>query len=145
MRALQRDLPSLACRAAIELDNLILAEAGRLDAVSALGSTLQESLTEVAEPASPSSLLNPTTAIVVNGAISDAKRIEPLGQLDELIGETKNITHAFDELLHDPDAFRKTRLSDLVEMRSFCLALSKRAFGFKRARQRRTRQRPFGR
>ena len=142
---LERDLPSLACRAAVELDNLGLGRSSGLESVRKLSLSLKKSLPEVADFASPSSLFDPTMAIVVNGAISDTKQAEPIRQMAELLGETKNITDRLENLLQDPDEFCRTSLDQVKELRSFCLALSKRAFGFKRPRQSRTPQHPFRR
>jgi len=136
--AIRRDLSSLACRAAIEIDNLILERSSDLQALPLLAKTLRDDLIDIPEPTSPSSLLNPTTAIVVNGAISEASRKAPLRLLDEVVGEAKSITAQFDSVLQDPQGFRSQSLDDLENMRSFCLALSRRAFGFQRPRHSRT-------
>ena len=142
---LERDLPSLACRAAVELDNLSLGRSTGLESVRKLSLSLQESLPEVADFASPSSLFDPTMAIVVNGAISDARQAEPIRQMTKLLSETKTITDRLDNLLQDPDEFCRTSLDQVKELRSFCLALSKRAFGSKRPRQSRAPRHPFRR
>ena len=70
LESLRRDLPSVACRAAVEIDNLILDRTSDLGAVKDLRDVLRESLVDIQEPALPTSLLNPTTAILVNGAPS---------------------------------------------------------------------------
>jgi len=142
---LERDLPSLACRAAVELDNLNLGRSSSLENVQKLSRSLKESLPEVADFASPSSLFDPTMAIVVNGAISDTRQAEPIRQMAKLLDETKNITDRFENLLRDPTEFCRTSLDEVKTLRSFCLALSKRAFAFKGPRQSRTPQHPFRR
>src|SRR5437879_13145023 len=90
-RALESDLPSLANQAAIELDNLVLKRPVQLDAVRRLASRISEAVVNVAEPGSPSSLLDVRTAVVINKAIVESTG--PLNQtLAALLEKTKELT-----------------------------------------------------
>jgi len=125
--AFESDLRSIACRAAIELDNLILRRGNGLHGLGRLVSTIEESFTSIEKPASPDSLLNPTTAVVMNSAIRDSFAAEPLKSIQELVERAKGIVGQLRRVLDAPDAFRTERPDELTRMRTFCLALSKRA------------------
>jgi hypothetical protein len=141
----ERDLPSVACRAAIELDNLILDRSTGLRAVHTLVRDIEESFTTIKEPASPNSLLNPTTAVVINGAIRDSMEEAPPKSISGLVEEAAKIVVRLKNVLADPSTYRTTRSAELEQMRSFCLALSRRASAFEPSRHEARSWNPFRR
>ena len=130
---LESDLPSIASLAAIELDRLALKRETNLEGVSRLIEVISNSITGVAEPASPSSHLNPSTAVAVNQAIADSKFSDLSAQLANLLEEAGKITSLLNEARQAPDQFRESNFEALKQMRSFCLALSRRALASERA------------
>lgn len=119
---LEGDLPSLASRAAIELDNMILGNADDLAVVRRLARLLAESLEAVPDPASPESLVDPATVLVMNSAILDAHVADrPLQTLRDLVSESMRIRETLESISG------LTPKADLERMRSFCVALSNRA------------------
>ena len=142
---LKHDLASLSCRAAGELDALRLNRQHSFSAIESLLTCLDESIVNVTDPSSPSSLLNPTTAVIVNAAIGDVRGEGPLNHVTELVTVTSAITRRLKELLSDPEGFRDGNFTRLAEMQDFCLALSKRAFGLKRSRNDTGYQHPYRR
>lgn len=119
------DLASLACRAAIQIDDLLLERGAELSAVSDLVTQISGAVTKVDKPALPNSLLDPTTAIAVNQAIQAAFSSQALQKLDQLVKEADRITQRLIELSRDPAVFRAENAEELGRMRTFCLALSR--------------------
>jgi hypothetical protein len=142
IRPLRSDLPLLACDAAFELDNLILGRPTGLESVKRLRETLAELLTDYSGPSCPSSLFNPTMALALNNAISDARQQEPVRRLAELMDHAKQYAGQLERLVASHHS--KFEEKELKELRTFCLALSKRAFAF-RSRRPRTPKHPFRR
>lgn len=120
------DLPSLSCHAAAELDNIILGRATDLAATRQLTKLLSEDVSPGSLLPTPSSLLpDPVTAVIMTQAIDDALlSVSPLSTLHEVAAEAKKIQHRLQSVV---DAPQMQDEKDLREMRSFCLALSKRA------------------
>ncbi len=123
---MEGDLRSVANQAAIEIDNVIIDHANRLEAVRRLGQMLSSAVSQVENPDAPNSNLNPTTAIAVTCALSDSRQLH-ITQLNELMLHTNEITQDLQRLATDPVRFKAGEMENLVKMRSFCLALSKRA------------------
>lgn len=130
---LESDLPSMASLAAIELDRLALKRETDLQGVTRLIELINSSITSVTEPASPSSQLNPSTAIAVNQAIADSKFSSWSAQLADLLSEANKITSLLDEVCHSPNQFRESSPEMLKQIRNFCLALSRRALASEHA------------
>lgn len=144
LEALQEDLPSLACDAAIELDNLRRGHSTQLRAIRQLAAKVQNSMTEIQDAASPSSLFNPTAAVVMSGAISDSQGTQPIRGLDELMGATRKVKDQLDKLLKTSPPSSVDAV-ELREIQGFCLALSKRASSLSHPRHREEPQHPFRR
>jgi hypothetical protein len=127
--ALESDLPTTACLAAIDLDNLFVGQGSDLEGVRGLLGNLARSVTRAEQPDSPSSLLDPTAAVALHQAFGDALQPRP-GNLTELVHEASLITKKLEALLANRDALSP---NDVRELRSFCLALSKRALAGERS------------
>jgi hypothetical protein len=125
---LESDLSSLACHAAAELDNLLLGRSAELQAVERLAALLADRIEGVPEPASPNSMLDPTTAAVVKRAIGDSTTpATPLTTVHQLVQEAARIRKQLDRIIANPKNMKEAERSELESMRSFCLALSERA------------------
>jgi len=76
---LESDLASLACQAAIELDNLLIRGKCEHDAIRRLADALSLIVASGGESASPASLLKPATAVVLNRAFCE-RHVEGLSR-----------------------------------------------------------------
>jgi hypothetical protein len=124
---LESDLASLACQAAIELDNLILDRPTTFDSVRRLIATIAESVPDSARAFSPSSLLDPTAVLVLNRAIGDAVPGVAPNRVDELVRHAARMIQQLSDMIANPEHSRASRLSELKQMRLLCLAVSKHA------------------
>jgi len=126
----ERDLPSVACWAAVELHNLLRNGGERLRAVQTLVSDIEDSFGALTEPTAPASLLDPTTAVVMNGAIHQTISQEPLNTVRDLAGRVMEVMEDLKALLADPRGFTTGKLDKVKQLRDFCVAVSKHASGF---------------
>lgn len=124
---LESDLASLACQAAIELDNLILDRPTTFDSVRRLISAIAESVPESADAFSPSSLLDATAVLVLNRAIGDAALGTAPTRVDELVRQAARIMQQLSDMIANPEHSRASSLPELKQMRSLCLAVSRHA------------------
>jgi hypothetical protein len=88
IRELEEDLPSLACHAAIELDDIILGCEPRTEALGRLLSYLRNVMPRANQ------VLDPTTAVVMNRAIGDLPTGRRAATVDELVKVTTSISPA---------------------------------------------------
>lgn len=123
------DLASLACRAASEIDDLIIGQTPTFVAVK----RLSEILSKLTGTSSPSSLVDPTTAVILNRAIGSANLQVSKRSVDELLQETKRVTRILDGLAGEPDRFRTERITELKDLLTICLSLSRQASAFRRS------------
>jgi hypothetical protein len=142
---LENDLPTVACHAAIEIDNLLLDRSGDFLSVQRLVSFISESIPLEHDPTSPNWLRDPTAVAVVNRALSDAATRKPISTVDELVREAGDLLQQFRELLRNPQEFKNSHTAKLAEMKSFCLALSRRATAAKESPHNRMPEHPFRR
>lgn len=117
---MESDLPSLACQAAIELDNLVIGRPVQLEAVRRLAA-------HISPPISGASSPDLTTLMVIRHAIDDGDGMcTPLSTVDQLRQEASKIGESLHNLLatdrHDPETLKK--------MRTFCLVLSRSASAY---------------
>ncbi len=131
----EEDLTSLACHAAIEIDNLILSKSDKMDAIKRLITVISNSglILDPSEETNgrPWTQLNPSTVVALNWAIDDAKIAEKVDKIDELGKETRQIKNRLEVLSEDPQKELKKNAEKIKELRSFCLALSKRTLANK--------------
>jgi len=122
-RALDPELPSLAARAAFQLDNLRLEAQGKIheesrqDAIAKFASRLQGAL-QLPPGADKKSLLDPLTTSILHGAVLQATSDKP-NNLDEVLAQIGRLT----EQLLRIDGF-KAESDMIVALRDFCLAIS---------------------
>ena len=122
------DLASLACDAAIELDNLILGRSEALDAVHRLATTISEVLSSTAQTSAQIAWLDPTTVVVMKRAIDDSIAPKtPVTTVPELVQEANKIKKRLIGLEGNTSSLKLQDMKDIEQMRAFCLALSKRA------------------
>jgi len=128
---IEEDLPSLACHAAVELDNLILNKSKNLDAVLKLTEVISNLglISNQGQQTNGQLLahLNPATAVAFNGAISDSKLAMSLTTVQEIMKEADQITQRLKSLFDNPQKAGEEGIEETKKLRSFCLALSKRS------------------
>lgn len=138
---IEEDLPWLACRAALELDNLILDRHKGFDAVPKLIKRIATPLFPEIETKESSeqqaAYLDPTAMVMVHRAIEVSEltlgrillegKQRPITRVNELLANTKEIVALLNSVVDTPEKCRENQKQELENMRSFCLALSKSA------------------
>ncbi len=126
---LQGDLATVSCYAATEIDDFLLERAGHFEAVRRLIGMLRKSIVSVPEPASPKSLIDPTTAVAMKHALLDSDPgLEPsLTTIDELVREAGRVTDALTRIADNPREFGPEKRPEIEKLRSLCLSLANRA------------------
>jgi len=123
------DLASLACNAAIELDNILNGQSIELLYVNKLLS-LMDSIIEIG-PNSQMSLSDPTALVVVNRAINDSKLLnEPRTTIGDFFNHSDKIKRLFEEVLSDADKVLREKKEIIESLSNFCLAISKQASAY---------------
>lgn len=123
--ALDPGLPFLASQAAIELDNLLLGKDVDLKAVEQLGQRLENSTEQVAGTEGRTSLMDPATVCVFNGAIS-ASGMPRVQTLAELASKAWQIAR---DLRASKEESNKQRIEQLG---TFCTYLARSAIAHER-------------
>lgn len=119
-----RDLAAVALKAATELDSLIRNEHSSLDGIRELAEQLSAKV--VRDPGSgPASLMDPTTTIVLGRAVGDAGGGSPQ-QVADVTAATQRWIAQMAELLTAANQ-SEDWLTSLINLRSFCLAVSRHA------------------
>lgn len=143
---LEDDLSSVACHAAIELDNLLLGRTTDLKEVQRLIHTIADVIPTVEEPSSTAPMLkNATTVVLIKRALHDSHPGTSVTKVDELVTHAKLIAESLNQLVINTDAFTEKQPDELLRMRSFCVALSKHALGSERSRYQTKPEHPFRR
>jgi hypothetical protein len=124
---LGHDLPSIACQAAIELDNLILDRGRSLPAVAELSNRLAEEVPNVPDLNSPLSLVDPSTVVALHGTFQEAPTTGPSDDIADLIQRASEIVKRLMMASNNPQAARFADLEELRKLKEFCLILSRRA------------------
>lgn len=120
------DLATMACRAAIELDNTILGRGQRLETVKRLADQMSYLVARI-KPTSPTSFTDPTAVVLMKRAVEDFAigKAHP-STVDELAEIASTIQQSLRELLKEQQPSK----DHLQKMRSFCLALSESASSY---------------
>jgi len=142
------DLPSLACHAAIELDNLLRGKSTGLNFVMQLAEVIsQEMALSSGDTASIISLghLNPATAVALNYAFADSELSSSKTKISELIGEIRQIVQCLRRVVENPEKALTEEPTKVEQLKSFCLALSKRALAIETPQYQDETQHPYRR
>jgi hypothetical protein len=124
---LGHDLPSVACQAAIELDNLILGRGTSLSGVAELSNRLTEEVPNVPDLNSPLSLVDPSTVVALHGTLQEACITGPSDDIADLTRRAGEIVQRLKSVSDNPQAARSAGLEELHKLKDFCLILSRRA------------------
>lgn len=119
-------LAQVASNAAVEFDCYLRGRQFGFDAVTQLASYLQSEIKEVNEPPTPSSLLNPSVAVVMSRAINSSNWAPIITTVADLVNQAKEISkelQSSEALLDKATATEAT----VQKLRDFCVALSKAA------------------
>lgn len=133
----ESDIPSLACNAAIELHGLLLGEQQKFLSVRSLADRISSSLLPSSSAKSNqggrSHLYpkDPTVRVVVRQAIADTHfPSKPPESVEELLSQAEDIIGRLRKALvytEDEPSLNDSELSDMI---TFCLALSKKALAY---------------
>lgn len=125
---LGEDLATLACNAAIELDNLLIgqSQSPTLPAVRKLAHRLARELPALPDATSGKYLVDPSTVVVMNRVIRESSWLGRPGQVEELVQTAEKVAQQLLAVTGNPDGARSDR-GNLEQLRAFCLTLSKRA------------------
>lgn len=121
-------LSSLACSAAIEIDNLIAGQEADMDAIRAFAEAVNVS--DKGGKAVDSGYLSydPAAVVIVKQAIDDSLAPStPVVTIDQLADETHKIRESLIRVASDPEALRSQGAEELSKIRGFCLSLSRSA------------------
>jgi hypothetical protein len=124
---LGQDLPSVACQAAIELDNLILGRTNNLPSVAELSVRLSEEVPPVCDLNSHLSLVDPSTVVALHGTIQESRLAAPSDNIVDLTRQAGEIVRRLKAVSDDPAAARTSGLEELQKLKEFCLILSRRS------------------
>jgi hypothetical protein len=125
--SLGSDLPSVACQAAIELDNLILGRANDLPSVRELSARLTQEVPALPDLASPLSLVDPSTVVVLHGTFQEARMTAPSDDIGDLTRQAGEIVRRLRRASDDPQVARTSDREGLRQLKEFCLILSRRS------------------
>lgn len=138
------DLASLACSAALELDNL---SRGRgeptLEAVPRLATAISNLANEI-HRGSSEPLHNPATLVVMNKAIADSHFSPPMKRVDDLYREAGKISDLLSSLASARPPVEADR-SNLTKLRAFCVALSQLISAYQRSSEEIEPEHPYRR
>ncbi len=135
------DLSSLACQAAISLDNLVIGEKSNLQSIIELAKKIHSLVGKSASQSEP----NPTAVVVMNRAIHDSQwSIDPLTRIEDLIQQASEITQQLTRL-GTPQVNQKPGESELMKLQTFCRTLSRLALASEHSRARTRPEHPFRR
>jgi hypothetical protein len=123
---LGEDLETVACEAAIELDNLIRGRPHGVASIKKLANRLANELPEASDLSSIKHLVDPSTVIVMSDAIRELPSAEQPSAVQELTRAAGKVAHRLLAVSSDPEGSRGD-LPSLEQLRGFCLGLSKRA------------------
>ncbi len=141
---LESDLASLACQAAIELDNLLLGGNGGREAVRRLADALSHIVASGGEAASPASLLKPATAVVLNRAFGE-RHVAGLSSIDDLVKSAGDIAGQLRAVAANPEDPLLAAPEQIRNMRATCLAVSRSAWASESSPYDRRPEHPFRR
>jgi len=142
---MESDLASLASRAAVELDRVALGREASMIPVLELAKVIAREASAPDQASHPPLFLNPGTAIVMNRAISDAQLGPQHSKIADLVLQAAAISKTLHEIGSDPLRCRTQNPEQVTRMRSFCVALSRRASARHAAIHERVSSHPFRR
>jgi hypothetical protein len=119
-------LATVACEAAIELDNLVRGRSESTGSIRKLADRLTKELPEASDLSSIKHLIDPSTVIVMSGAIRELLCPGPMRGVQDLTRAAGKVAQRLLLISGNPAGSRGD-LTSLEELRDFCLALSRRA------------------
>ena len=119
LKILDPELPFLASKAAIELDNLILGKSIEFDSVHILATKLKNSFEIDNNNGMRRSLIDPTMLTLIGDAINEIPEISKVTNVKELVDKAMALAN---DLLEKEE---KKKKKGLEWKRDFCVALSR--------------------
>lgn len=123
---LGHDLPSVACQAAIELDNLILGRTNELPSVRELSARISAEVPEMSDLNSPV-FVDLLTVVALHGTLKESRITIPSDEIGEFTRQAGVIASLLNRVSDDPRAARSSDLEELKKLKEFCLILSKQS------------------
>jgi hypothetical protein len=128
LRALDPDLPMLAARAAMELDNFKSSGETAFEAVNLLGQRLKNSLQHTNTMAGGrKALLDSGTASLVGRALNVSNWPSKISTIDQLGNEIWEVAQILEAVVSSPSS------EPIEKIRDFCVALSECAASYRQA------------
>jgi hypothetical protein len=121
------DLATLACNAAIELDDLLQGRSKSLIAVRDLSARLSEEVPDLTDFGSSRSLVDPSTVVALHLAIQDSQITGPTDEISELTRQAGVIVRRLNAVTTDPQGVLDANAESLRQLKTFCLSLSKQS------------------
>lgn len=129
----ERDLSTLSCHAAIEIESLMINEYRGLKAVKGLADVISKSLSPAEHDPTKYSFIDPTTIVVMNRAIDDTNLSKRLNTIEDFIKESSLISVKLREITSDYEKTQRRDIDKLRSLRDFCLALSKQSSAYQQS------------
>ncbi len=136
LQIMDPDLPLLASKAAIELDNEIAGRPADLEPVRRLASLLRNSIAQADTAGSLKSLMDPSTVTALGRALSESGGAGSITTVDQLFAKSRDIA---DQLT---DSGSGTDKVDLRWAREFFVALARGAAAHRHSARSRRRKHP---
>lgn len=124
LEAMDPELPFLAARAAIELDNLLLNRGQKLDAVASLAERLRNSSTRITNVQRDKALVDLSTVEILSSSVSATEQFSG-STLQDLAAKASEIAANLQTASE-----RKSADSAIARSRAFCVALSRCASSY---------------
>jgi hypothetical protein len=123
----ERDLASLACHAALDLDNLIRGQSQGLDSVTSLVGCFRERLSLRQEGNSVGLRMDPTTVVVMRRAFGQARPTVSVTSTQQFRQESMKMAERLGKVVAESDSVRNEEPEELQQLKRFCLAVSRGA------------------
>ena|SRR2546422_2614648 len=128
LRALDPDLPMLAARSAMELDNFISTGETNFTAVKELSARLRNSFSQTSSPPKThKALLDSSTVSLIGRALNSSRWIDKVSTVDQLSDELWDVAQRLDKIETEPAQ------QPIEKIRDFCVALSECAASYRQA------------
>lgn len=133
LNELEKDLPSIACFAAIELDNIFLGSDDKVKSIERLVGVLSGPF--VGQTSDPQAfMVEPATSVAMSQAIDASHLFEkPMKTIDDLIKESNNIIDKLKKIAVHADNEINGNKENVKKLRQFCINLSRGASSYEQS------------
>ncbi len=129
-RRFDADLPSVACDAAIELDELSRGRSNDVTRLEQLAGIISSRVSDVPDPTSLTAQFDPHAVVVLHGALTSVAHPAPLDRLEEVVKSVAGLNRRLASVVDAVRAGKDIADEELANLRLFCLALSRVAASY---------------